>query len=268
MAIGDTAAAAGLQVFPSSQDWRLGYQNDNQRGDDIGAHILSGGHDLSGPGMTGVLPVAKGGTGSVDASTARTALGIIAANIPSGSSSDVQTDLNYLGTQIASKPSAGSTWTGPVNANGNVVASGDTGCIGRLQGVGSRGWAVTSNYAVAYLNGDGYLGVSSSVRSSKQDISDWSMSIDTFKALKPQTFRYKAAVEDDPDAGYDVGMIADDFVDAGLSVFTFNDPRSGDLAGLHYEKLAVALWSVVQQQQTIIESLTARVTTLEGANNG
>lgn len=35
MAIGDKAAAKGLQVFPGTQDRRLGYQNDNQRGDDI-----------------------------------------------------------------------------------------------------------------------------------------------------------------------------------------------------------------------------------------
>lgn len=35
MAIGDKAAAKGLQVFPSTQDRRLGFQNDNQRGDDI-----------------------------------------------------------------------------------------------------------------------------------------------------------------------------------------------------------------------------------------
>lgn len=35
MAIGDLAAAAGLDVWTSAQDLNLGYQNDNQRGDDI-----------------------------------------------------------------------------------------------------------------------------------------------------------------------------------------------------------------------------------------
>ncbi|RPE75194.1 MULTISPECIES: hypothetical protein [unclassified Frondihabitans] len=35
MAIGDKAAAAGLAVYASTQDRKLGYQNDNQRGDDI-----------------------------------------------------------------------------------------------------------------------------------------------------------------------------------------------------------------------------------------
>ena len=39
MAIGDKASAKGLQVFPQTQDLRLGYQNDNQRGDDIADEI-------------------------------------------------------------------------------------------------------------------------------------------------------------------------------------------------------------------------------------
>jgi hypothetical protein len=37
MAVGDAAAAAGLKVFPSSQDRRLGYENDNYRGDELAA---------------------------------------------------------------------------------------------------------------------------------------------------------------------------------------------------------------------------------------
>ncbi|WIB68806.1 hypothetical protein DEI93_07190 [Curtobacterium sp. MCBD17_035] len=37
MAIGDAAAAAGLVVYGSDQDRSLGYQNDNQRGDDVAA---------------------------------------------------------------------------------------------------------------------------------------------------------------------------------------------------------------------------------------
>lgn len=35
MAIGDEAAAAGLAKYASSQDRRLGWENDNQRGDEI-----------------------------------------------------------------------------------------------------------------------------------------------------------------------------------------------------------------------------------------
>lgn len=47
MATGDLAASAGLSVFPGTQDARLGYDNDNVRGDEIADHILNGGHDWS-----------------------------------------------------------------------------------------------------------------------------------------------------------------------------------------------------------------------------
>jgi hypothetical protein len=262
MAIGDAAAAAGLTVFPSSQDWRLGYQNDNQRGDDLANHITSGGHNLA--NMTGTLPQSKGGTGGTDAPSARTALGITAANTPSGTGSNVQADLNYL---ASTKANAGGTWTGPVNAAGSVVASADIGCVGRLQGVGSRSFTVVSSWVSAALDGSGYLGIMPSVRSAKQDISPWTMDLDTFKGLGTKTFRLKATVEADPDAPYDLGMIADDFVDAGLGELVFNDPITGDLAGLHYERLTVPLWSVVQQQQALIEQLAARVSALEEGNS-
>lgn len=39
MAIGDKAAAKGLAVYSASQAHNLGYQNDNQRGDDIADEI-------------------------------------------------------------------------------------------------------------------------------------------------------------------------------------------------------------------------------------
>jgi len=39
VAIGDAAAAAGLATYASTQDRRLGYQNDNQRGDELAAAL-------------------------------------------------------------------------------------------------------------------------------------------------------------------------------------------------------------------------------------
>ena len=39
MAIGDKAASKGLSVFPETQDHSLGYQNDNQRGDELADEI-------------------------------------------------------------------------------------------------------------------------------------------------------------------------------------------------------------------------------------
>ena len=47
MATGDAAAAAGLAVFPPTQDLRLGYDNDNKRGDELANHMTNGGHPFS-----------------------------------------------------------------------------------------------------------------------------------------------------------------------------------------------------------------------------
>jgi hypothetical protein len=40
MAIGDAGAAAGLIIYPNTQDIKLGFQNDNQRADDIAATMV------------------------------------------------------------------------------------------------------------------------------------------------------------------------------------------------------------------------------------
>lgn len=40
MAIGDAGAAKGLIIYPATQDRSLGYQNDNQRADDIAATMV------------------------------------------------------------------------------------------------------------------------------------------------------------------------------------------------------------------------------------
>lgn len=39
MAIGDLGASFGLTVYPDTQDVALGYQNSNQRADDIAVQI-------------------------------------------------------------------------------------------------------------------------------------------------------------------------------------------------------------------------------------
>lgn len=41
MAIGDKAAAKGLQVFAPNQKVGLGFQNDNQRGDELADEITA-----------------------------------------------------------------------------------------------------------------------------------------------------------------------------------------------------------------------------------
>lgn len=63
MAIGDSAAAAGLAVFAPTQDKRLGYQNDNVRGDELATHMTNGTHPAN--KITGQFTTAQYADGSV-----------------------------------------------------------------------------------------------------------------------------------------------------------------------------------------------------------
>jgi len=97
MAIGDAGAAKGLLIYPSTQAHSLGYQNDNQRADDIAAEIdARAAADAA--IVAAVRPITTGGTGATSAAAARTNLGITAANTPATILGNVQANLNYLHT--------------------------------------------------------------------------------------------------------------------------------------------------------------------------
>ena len=63
MATGDAAAAAGLAVFPPTQDLRLGYDNDNKRGDELANHMTNGTHPFN--KITGTLQTNQIANGAV-----------------------------------------------------------------------------------------------------------------------------------------------------------------------------------------------------------
>lgn len=70
MAIGDLAALAGLAVYNETQDRRLGYQNDNQRGDEIAA-AMQGWSNLDGSMELGFF-LLQWGIGKITGTSAAT----------------------------------------------------------------------------------------------------------------------------------------------------------------------------------------------------
>lgn len=152
-----------------------------------------------------------------------------------------------------------------VASSGDVSASGRVISAGIINSPGSRAYQTTVGYVSAYLDGVGDLGFAPSTRASKQDLVPWAADIDSFMGIGTTQFRYKSAVAAlGDDAPQETGLVADDFVSAGLSEFTFNDPATGELAGLAYERLSVVLWSVVQQQEERIRTLEQK---LSGADD-
>ena len=88
MAIGDAGAAKGLIIYPQTQAHGLGYQNDNQRADDIAAEI-----DARAAGDASVRA-------EVVAVGARVT-NLTAAQVKNGTGT-VAGDLAYLGNAVAS----------------------------------------------------------------------------------------------------------------------------------------------------------------------
>lgn len=265
MANGDSAAAAGMDVVPGTADRRNGYDEINKTRDYLANHETSGGHPLA--NMSGILPVAKGGTGAANAQDARDSLAVVENQSGSGNR------IRLFWTGSALQLTIDSTVIGTIPAGvSNIQFKGTNyeAGAGVLISTGGRDTTVSSSYHAAYWNGDGTLRSTPSARATKQNIKPWLMDLDTFRGIGPVIFRYKSAVKTIGQAApYEAGFIGEDFKAAGLEYFTWPNP-DGTLGGIHYEKLAVALWSVVQQLDAQhaeqIAALTKRIEALEARN--
>lgn len=118
------------------------------------------------------------------------------------------------------------------------------------------------------VQADWELTYDSSVRAAKTNIADWQADRAKFMQLRPTTYN---AVEI-PDGRPMVGLIAEEVEEALPYATTYlaakgpdGDPDMDDLrlSGWNDKQMLVTLISVVQQQQTDIEALQARVAALE-----
>jgi hypothetical protein len=246
MATGDAAAAAGLQVFASTQDIRLGYNNDNVRGDELATHMTSGTHPASAI-TSGTLDAARIPT--LDASKIGT--GTLAdARIPSLNASKIT-----AGT--ITRPVAAS---GDVSATGNISASGYITCFGVIDGASNlraQGIPTSSipSWTTCVFGTTGQLGFAASTKRVKQDIQPATLTAAQGMTLAATAFRYKQEVKEQGDeAPTTVGLIAEDLDEAGLGVFVIYDDKDRP-AGIHYERAWIALLPVIQDLETRLKKL-------------
>ena len=103
----------------------------------------------------------------------------------------------------------------------------------------------------------------------KKDIADLTDGLAIVKQLKPRTFKFngKATTLDDNRTRY--GFIADEVMTVApqyvsVDTQTIDDVEVDDFKSLSTTKMIPMLVKAIQEQQKVIESLTARITTLEG----
>jgi hypothetical protein len=238
MANGDAAAAAGMDTVPGTASVRDSYDEHNKTRDYLAARTNA------------VTPIAKGGTGATDATAARTALGISAANTPSGVGSNVQTDLDNLNATKLTRTAAqyGDDFTSrDIDISNRVSKGGDT-MSGHLYLPNSS--AATSNYTVCYINGDGRVSRGASSQRYKKFIHDAPDLGDLFAApLREYQMKADGLAPADPTKR--IGYIAE------------------ELAGTDMERFVVVINDQVESIDFIalllaqVASLNARVSALE-----
>jgi len=239
MAIGDDAAAAGMELVSGSTDLvKNGADHHNLTRDYIAQRTNA------------VTPVEKGGTGATTAAQARTNLGAASTSSVSAAA--------------AAAAAAQSTANG-AQSDATKARTGDLDIA-----VWNR--EVTWTRRAAWLGNNGLveLGYASSLRAHKQNITPVAFPLDTLRRIPIVTYRYRAEVakerrQDGYRAATEIGTLAEDMHELGLWPFVVYEGRGDDAkpVAVHYELLALAALDYAQQLHDRLAQLEQRLTDLE-----
>ena len=118
--------------------------------------------------------------------------------------------------------------------------------------------AVTSSYRAMYINGDNRVGVTPSARKYKKDIQPKAYSLEAATALEVVNYRLRADVYGSADAPVEVGVIAEQLVDAGLSEFVIYG-NDGAVESVAYERLALVALGALREVEARLNALEAKL---------
>jgi len=132
------------------------------------------------------------------------------------------------------------------------------GCARVINSTDVYSQAVSSARTVL-INSNLTLGTSTSSGRYKEDIENLDYEVADILKLRPIVFRYRADhVEPDSVRNLELGLIAEEVAALGFEELIFRD-KDGEPDGIAYEKLAVLLVKVCQDQQKQIDALAARL---------
>lgn len=132
------------------------------------------------------------------------------------------------------------------------------GCARVINSTDVYSQAVSSARTVL-INSNLTLGTSTSSVRYKEDIENLDYEVADILKLRPIVFRYRADhVEPNSVRDLELGLIAEEVAALGFEELIFRD-KDGEPDGIAYEKLAVLLVKVCQDQQKQIDALAARL---------
>ena len=123
-----------------------------------------------------------------------------------------------------------------------------------------------ANYSVSgtalVIDGSNFVGKTTSSLRYKKDIFDYDKGLDAIAKLRP--VYYKSAVEgpNGIDPKQHAGFIAEEIADEGFEEFLVRN-NEGEPDAIQYAQMTALLCKAIQEQQALIQSLTARITALE-----
>lgn len=233
MATGDVAAAAGLTVVAGTEDIRNGYDAINERGDELGNHMLNGGHAWSKiTDKPATFPPATHDHG----------------NTYVKSDAGQNMGQHWNGSHVVSRVD-GTEWEMAFRSEipaSSDKADGPTSTAYNRTATGSGYYAVWMNSSLQFMR-------NTSSKRYKDAIEPAAVSVADVLALEPVTFHRLAAT--DPDQR-ELGLIAEDCTEVPYLV----QYEDGQPEGVAYETaLPVLLLAVVKAQEARIAALEARL---------
>ena len=205
--------------------------------------------------VAGATTLTGGVTGPVAATGALSGTTITGTGAITGASLTV--GIGAIAGAIVGGPITGTT----LGLTGTVTAGADINLTGDLYSPHGKITPVVSGYVSAYFNTDGRLGASVSARRFKQDITPKVYTLEQIALVQLVTYRLRTAVAELGDAArVEIGVIAEQLIDAGLREFVVFDDDNVTAMTVAYERLDLLGVQGVQLLFKRVQSIEARLT--------